>query len=38
MDVADHSGGSITGVVGSNPTQSMEVTLSLFCGCVVLCR
>jgi hypothetical protein len=28
---------SNTGVVGSNPTQDMDVPLRLFCVCVVLC-
>jgi hypothetical protein len=26
------------GIVGSNPTQGMNVCLRLFCVCVVLCR
>jgi hypothetical protein len=30
-----HSGRA--GTVGSNPTQGMDVCLSLFCVCVVLC-
>jgi hypothetical protein len=29
---------SNTGIVGSNPTQGMDVCLRLFCVCVVLCR
>jgi hypothetical protein len=28
---------SHTGIVGSNPTQSMDVHVRLFCVCVVLC-
>jgi hypothetical protein len=27
-----------TAIVGSNPTQGMEVCLRFFCICVVLCR
>jgi hypothetical protein len=27
-----------TGIVGSNPARGMDVCLSLFCVCVVLCR
>jgi hypothetical protein len=29
--------GSTAGIVGSNPTQCMDVCVSLFCVCVVLC-
>jgi hypothetical protein len=29
---------SDTGIVGSNPTQGMDVCLRLFCVCVVMCR
>jgi hypothetical protein len=28
---------SNAGIVGSNPTQSMDVCVYLFCVCVVLC-
>jgi hypothetical protein len=28
---------SNTGIVGSNPTQGMDVCVRLFCVCVVLC-
>jgi hypothetical protein len=40
---ADHSGRAVfapsnTGIVGSNPTQGMDVCLRLICVCVVLCR
>jgi hypothetical protein len=28
---------SNTGIVGSNPIQSMDVNVRLFCVCVVLC-
>jgi hypothetical protein len=27
-----------TGIVGSNPDRGMDVSLRLFCFCVVLCR
>jgi hypothetical protein len=27
-----------TGIVGSNPARGMDVCLSLFCVCVVLCK
>jgi hypothetical protein len=37
-----HSGRAVfalsnTGIVGSNPTQGMDICLRLFCVCVVLC-
>jgi hypothetical protein len=28
---------SDAGIMGSNPTQGMDVCVSLFCACVVLC-
>jgi hypothetical protein len=31
---ADHSGRANTGIVGSNPTQGMDVCLRVFCVCV----
>jgi hypothetical protein len=35
LAIADYSGRSNTGIVGSNPTQGIDVCLRLFCVCVV---